>query len=107
MKLFVPIFIFSQILFSQCDFLPYGESEYYYYPNLDIDHVGSTLDCYYSTDWNILNELIILNDLSETDVSTLGSQIWDANGRLKNFTLDYSSSSSHQYLDQKNSYVTR
>ena len=101
MKLFIPILILSQILFSQCDSLPYDGSEYYYYPNLDENHVGSTLDCYYSTDWNILNELIILNDLSETDVSTLGSQIWDANGRLKNFTLDFSSAASPQYINQK------
>ena len=101
MKLFIPILILSQILFSQCDSLPYDGSQYYYYPNLDENHVGSTLDCYYSTDWNILNELIILNDLSENDVSTLGSQIWDANGRLKNFTLDFSSAASPQYINQK------
>jgi hypothetical protein len=101
LKLFIPIFIFSQILFSQCDFLPYNESEYYYYPNLDIDHVGSTLDCYYSTDWDILNELITLNNLSDIEVGILGYQNWNDNGRLKNFTLDYSSSSSHQYINQK------
>ena len=64
MKLFIPILMLSQIIFSQCDSQFYDESEYYYYPNLDVNHVGSTLDCYYSMDWDILNELIILNDLS-------------------------------------------
>ena len=90
MRLLIPILILTQILFSQCNSLPYDESEYYYYPNLDVSHVGSTLDCYYSTDWDILNELITLNNLSDIAVDVLGYQHWDANGRLKNFTLNYS-----------------
>ena len=101
MKLFIPILIFSQILFSQCDSLMYDESEYYYYPNLNESHVGSTLDCYYSTDWDILVELISLNNLSNMEAGELGYQNWDSNGRLNNFTLNFSSSSSPQYINQK------
>jgi len=91
----------SQILFSQCDFLPYDESEYYYYTNVDVVHIGSTLDCYYSTDWDILSELVILNNLIDIQVGKLGYQNWDANGRLKNFTLDFSPADSPQYINQK------
>ena len=101
MKLFIPIFIFTQILFSQCDSLPNAESEYYYYPNTDVNHVGATLDCFFSNDWDILNELISLNNLVDIEVEELGYQNWDENGRLKNFTLDYSSSNSPQYINQK------
>ena len=56
--------IFLQILFSQCDSLLYSESEYYHYTSLDIDHIGSTIDCYYIDDWDILNDLITINNLS-------------------------------------------
>jgi len=101
LRLLIPIFILTQILFSQCESLPYNESEYYYYPNLDENHVGSTLHCYYSTDWNLLNELITLNELVDIEVSSLGYQNWDSNGRLKNFTLNFSSSNSPQYIYQK------
>ena len=101
MKLFIPILIFLQILFSQCDSLPYGESEYYYYPYLDIDHVGSTLDCYYINDWDILDDLITINNLEDLLVGELGYQNWNDNGRLKNFTLNYSFSTSPQYIDQR------
>ena len=101
MKLYIPIIIFLQILFSQCDSLSYSESEYYHYTTVDINHIGSTLDCYYIADWEILDDLITINNLSEIDVAELGYQNWDSNGRLKNFTLNYSSSSSPQYIDQK------
>ncbi|MBT5955694.1 MAG: leucine-rich repeat domain-containing protein, partial [Candidatus Marinimicrobia bacterium] len=101
MKLFISILMLSQIIFSQCESQFYDESEYYYYPNLNESHVGSTLDCYYSTDWDILVELISLNNLSNMEVGELGYQNWDENGRLKNFTLDYSVSNSPQYIDQK------
>ena len=101
MKLYIPIIIFLQILFSQCDSLFYSESEYYHYTSLDIDHIGSTIDCYYIDDWEILDDLITMNNLSEIVVAELGYQNWDSNGRLINFTLNYSSSSSPQYIDQK------
>ena len=101
MKLFISIIFLTQILFSQCELLPYDASEYYHYQNLDVNHVGSIIDCYYSNDWDILNELITLNNLSNVEVASLGYQNWDSNGRLKNFTLDYSSSSSPQYIYQK------
>jgi len=101
LKLFIPIFILTHILFSQCYSLQYDASEYYYYPNLNENHVGSTLDCYYINDWDILDDLITINNLEDLLVSELGYQNWDANGRMKNFTLNYSSSNSPQYIDQK------
>jgi Leucine-rich repeat (LRR) protein len=93
--------LFSFSIGQHCGALPYAESEYYYFTSIDINHVSSTLDCYYSNDWDILNEVITLNTLFEVEVSELGYQNWDSSGRLKNFTLNYSSSSSPQYIDQK------
>ena len=36
------------MIFPQCDSLAFDESEYYYFPNLDINHIGSSIDCFYS-----------------------------------------------------------
>ncbi|MBC8310670.1 MAG: hypothetical protein H8E72_00025 [Candidatus Marinimicrobia bacterium] len=100
------LILFINIGFSQCDTLSYSESEYYFFPEIGSEHihVNSPQDCFYKIDWDILEELISINNL-EYEVTELGSQSWDVNGRLKTLLLDYSQAQSVQFIDQKISFL--
>jgi len=92
----------SQILFSQCDSLQYDKFEYYYFPEIDVDegHINSSQDCYHKVDWDILQELILVNNL-QYEVFNFGSQTWNLNGRLEILLINYSPADSPQFINQK------
>ena len=100
-RLVILFFLFIESIFSQCNNLSFDESNYYYNSQIDINHINSVNNCFYLNDWNILDSLILINNLQNLSVENLGVQNWDENGRLTNLIINYSSSTSSQYIDQK------